>query len=62
MEQSIQAKNVDYSVGNIEFDGSVLVTGEITDGFTFRSIGDLHVRKTMGGAHLEAGRDLALNG
>jgi len=61
MEQSIQVENVDYSVGNIDFDGSVLVTGKIADGFTVRASGDLHVRKTVGRAYLEAGRDLIIS-
>jgi len=62
MEQFIQVENVDYSVGNIDFDGSVLVTGMIADGFTVRASSDLHVRKTVGRVYLEAGGDLIING
>ena len=62
MERSIQIENVDYSVGNIDFDGSAAITGEVADGFRVRTRGDLYVRKTVGRAYLEAGRDLVISG
>jgi len=62
MENSIQIESVDYSVGNIDFDGSVVITGKVADGFTVRASGDLHVQKTVGRAYLEAGRDLVISG
>jgi len=62
MEKSIQVENVDYSVGNIDFDGSAVITGKVADGFTVRASGDLHVQKTVGRAYLEAGRNLVISG
>jgi len=62
MERSIQVKDVDYSVGNIDFDGSAMIAGRVADGFTVRAGGDLYVRKTVGRVYLEAGRDLLISG
>jgi uncharacterized protein (DUF342 family) len=61
VEPTINVKNVDYSTGNIDFDGSVLVEDTVADGFTVRATGDIQVGKTIGRGHLEAGRNLVLS-
>lgn len=60
VEPSVTVKNVDYSTGNIEFDGSVSIEGTVADGFTVRAEGEILVGKTVGRGHLSAGRNLVL--
>lgn len=60
IEPTVAVKNVDYSTGNIDFDGSVSIEETVADGFTVRATGDIHVGKTVGRGHLEAGRNLVL--
>lgn len=61
VEPTIKVKNVDYSTGNIDFDGSVSIEGTVADGFKVRATGDIQVGKTIGRGHLEAGRNLVLS-
>lgn len=61
VEPTINVKNVDYSTGNIDFDGSVAVEGTVADGFKVRATGDIQVGKTIGRGHLEAERNLVLS-
>ena len=60
VEPSVTVKNVDYSTGNIDFDGSVTVEGTVADGFSVSARGDIQVGKTVGRAHLVSGRNLVL--
>lgn len=55
-------KNVDMSVGNIDFVGNVLVKGNVNDDFTVKAGGDIEVRGTVSAAHLVAGRDIYIKG
>lgn len=50
--------DVDFSTGNIVFDGSVRVRGSVQQGFTVRSGGDVDVAGTVSGATIEAGGHL----
>ena len=60
VEPSVTVRNVDYSTGNIDFDGSVCVEGTIADGFMVKARGDIQVGKTAGRVRLESGRNLVL--
>ncbi|THB65860.1 MAG: DUF342 domain-containing protein [Spirochaetaceae bacterium] len=60
VEPVIQVKNVDYSTGNIEFDGSVIVAGRVADGFSVVAGGEIHVGHSVGRARLKAGRSIIL--
>ena len=60
VEPSVTVKNVDYSTGNIDFDGSVAVEGTVADGFTVRATGDVQIGKTVGRSRVSAGRNLIL--
>lgn len=53
-------QDVDFSTGNVNFPGSVVVNGEVQDGFEIRSEGDISIRGTVGAATLEAGGAVAL--
>lgn len=54
--------DVDYSVGNIDFPGDVVVRGDVKSGFTISARGAVTVRGLVEGASITAGRDLALTG
>jgi len=54
--------DVDYSIGNIEFDGNVTVSGNVLPGFEIKATGDVVVLKNVDGALIEAGRDVKVAG
>lgn len=53
--------NVDVSTGNIDYDGSVLVKGNVISGFTVKATGDIEVHGVVEGAHLIAGGQIIIN-
>lgn len=56
----LELVNVDASTGDINYDGNVLVTGDIQAGFTVNASGNIEVRGIVEGAVVEAGGDLIL--
>jgi len=60
MEALVVLKNVDYSTGHIDFDGSVIVKGAMADGFSLKASGDVEIENCVGRASIEAGRNLLL--
>jgi len=60
VEPAVTVKEVNFSTGNIDFDGSVTVEGTVADGFTVQATGDIQVGKTVGRGQLYAGRNLVL--
>ena len=54
--------DVDYTVGNIHFNGSVVVNGSVLDGFEVRAEGDIIVLRNVESARVEAGRDVVIRG
>jgi uncharacterized protein (DUF342 family) len=54
--------DVDYSTGNIQFNGNVLINGNVPDGFEVKAEGDIIVAKIVESARLEAGRDVVIKG
>ena len=60
VEPLVVVDNVDYSTGNLDFDGSVVVEGTVADGFTIKADGDLQIGKSVGRCRLESGRNLVL--
>ena len=57
----IELKNVDVSSGNIDFDGTVNVSGDVASGLRIRTSGDIFVAGTVEGATLEAGGNIKVN-
>mgnify|MGYP006291045941 CR=1 FL=1 len=53
--------DVDYSTGNIDFPGDVLIQGEVKDRFSVVSAGTVYCRKTLDASHVEAGEDLIVS-
>lgn len=60
IEPVISVKNVDFSTGNIRFDGSVIIEGSIADGFVVEAGGDIQVGSRVGKATLKAGGSIVL--
>ena len=56
----LEVVNVDASTGDINYDGNVLVTGNIQAGFSVKASGDIEVNGIVEGATVEAGGDLTL--
>ncbi|MDR2538017.1 MAG: FapA family protein [Treponema sp.] len=50
--------NVDIKTGNIIFLGTVIVNGNVEDGFTVKAEGNVEVRGTIGKAEVEADGDI----
>lgn len=56
------SENVDFSTGNIDFDGSVTVRGGIKDCFLVKAKDDIEVHGLVEAAQIEAGRDFKAMG
>ena len=54
--------DVDFSTGNIEFHGSVVVTGNVLAGFRIRAEGDIEVKGFVEAAELAAGGNVIIRG
>ncbi|MCI8561011.1 MAG: DUF342 domain-containing protein [Dorea sp.] len=50
--------NVDYSTGNINFIGDVLIHGDVCSGFSVRAMGDIKVCGVVESCDVEAGGDI----
>ncbi len=55
-----EVENVDNSVGNIDYDGSVRVNGNVFENFTVKAKGSIEVRGVVEGAYLEAGENITI--
>lgn len=58
----LKIKRVDLSTGNIDFDGSVEIAGDVTSGFMVKATGDILVRGMVEQARVSAGNDLTIIG
>jgi uncharacterized protein (DUF342 family) len=54
--------DVDFSTGNINFNGIVIVCGNVPDGFEIKADGDIIVLKNVEAARLIAARDIVIKG
>lgn len=54
--------DVDASIGNIRFNGSVVVQGEVGDGYEIHAGEDITIASTVGRVVLEAGRNIRIAG
>jgi len=55
-----EVENVDNSVGNIDYDGSVCVNGNVCENFTIKAKGSIEVKGVVEGAFLEAGENITI--
>ena len=53
--------NVDNSTGNIEYDGTVVVMGNVNTNFSVKAKGDVEVKGAVEGAYIEAGGNILLS-
>lgn len=58
VDKTLLMEHVDLRTGNIDFDGSVLVTGDVSAGVTVKATGDVTVKGSVERAFVEAGCDL----
>ena len=56
----LELENVDMSTGNIDYEGSVLVRGNVCSNFSVISRGNIEVRGIVEGAYLEASGDIII--
>lgn len=62
VEQVVRFGNVNLASGNISFDGTVHVEGEIAPGMKVHVTGDIIVSGVVDGADLDAGGDIQIGG
>lgn len=60
VEPVYSVKDVDLHTGNIAFDGTVHVSGDVHAGMSIKASGDIYVDGTVGNAMLEAGGDIVV--
>ncbi|MEB3197146.1 MAG: FapA family protein [Candidatus Sericytochromatia bacterium] len=54
--------DVDYAIGNINFQGSVKISGNVLPGFTVKATQDIEIGGVVEGASLEAGGAVSVKG
>lgn len=62
VEQVLHVRNVNMASGNISFDGTVHIEGEVLPGMKVNASGDIIVGDVVDGAQLEAGGDVHVSG
>ncbi len=61
VEKTLVVGNVDLSSGNIKFDGTVIVKGDVTTGFSVKTTGDVYIHGMVEeAACIEAGGDIEI--
>ncbi len=58
----IEVASVDLHSGNLTFEGSVRVTGDVKNGMEIRATGDVEIAGAMESAHVVAGGDVVVRG
>ncbi|MBO7600130.1 MAG: DUF342 domain-containing protein [Lachnospiraceae bacterium] len=56
----LEVENVDNSVGNIDYEGSVKVNGNVCENFSVKAQGSIEVVGVVEGAYLEAGENITI--
>ena len=54
--------NVDYSVGNIDFKGSVIIDGDVVSGFSIKATDSIEIKGVVESCIIEAGMDVSIKG
>ncbi len=60
VEPLITVEDVDYSNGNMNFNGAIDIKGRVADGFTIQADGDLQIGKSVSRVHITSGGDMVL--
>ncbi|HRP69567.1 MAG TPA: FapA family protein, partial [Turneriella sp.] len=61
VDEVVYLKNIDYSTGNVDFPGSVIVEESIADGFKLHASGSVILQSSVGVCDLSAGKDVILS-
>lgn len=61
VDEVYKIKNVDVSTGHIEFEGSVIIDGDVNEGMRVVASGDITVGGFVESSMLEAGGDITIN-
>ncbi len=61
VEPIMEVEAVNIKTGNITFLGTVIVKGNVEDGFDIKASGNIEVYGTVGGCHLEADGDIIVS-
>lgn len=56
----LEVENVDIATGNIDYEGSVMVNGNVCTNFQVRAKGNIEVKGVVEGAYMEAGGDIII--
>jgi hypothetical protein len=62
VDKTLALDHVDLRTGNVDFDGSVVVKGDVAAGVVVKATGDVVIQGTVELASVEAGHDLAVSG
>ncbi len=62
VNQVVKVANVDLSIGNIEFEGTLHVDGDVIAGMRVKVTGDVIIRGTLEAAEVIAGGNVAVDG
>jgi uncharacterized protein (DUF342 family) len=62
VEQVLNVRDVNLATGNINFDGTVHIEGEVLPGMKVRATGDITVSGLVDGGELDAGGDIRIGG
>lgn len=60
VSELLELENVDVSTGNIDYDGSICVNGNITSGYCVKATGDIEIRGIVEGAQVESGGNISI--
>lgn len=60
VDEVLYLENVDYSTGNIDFPGTIVVEGKLADGFSLTTQGSIIIQESVGKVFLKAAGDITL--
>lgn len=60
VDDSLIVKDVDVGFGNINYDGSIIITGNVCDGMEVKATGNISIAGFVESAYIECGGDLAV--
>jgi len=61
VEDVYKVNNVDNSTGNIDFVGSVIINGDVKEGFSVTAAGDIKIRGMVEGAYIKSDGDVVIS-
>lgn len=61
VDEVVYLKNIDYSTGNVDFPGSVIVEESVADGFKLKASGSIILQSSVGVCDIIAGKDVILS-